>query len=141
MRIVNTTSKRERARVLVADDFQPLLDRIVDLLSCEFCVVGAVTNGAELVDAATSLHPDVLVADIYMPIMNGLEAAVHIRRRGSQVPIVYMTAHHEREVFDAARETGALGYVTKPRLAHDLVPAIRAALEGRPFVSCSALTK
>jgi CheY-like chemotaxis protein len=127
--------------VLVADDFQPFLDRIVDLLSYEFCVVGAVTNGVELVDAATSLHPDVLVADIYMPIMNGLEAAVHIRRRGSQVPIVYMTAHHEREVLDAARETGALGYVTKPRLAHDLVPAIRAALEGRPFVSCSALTK
>ena len=126
--------------MLVADDFPPFLERIVDLLSSEFCVVGAVTNGAELVDAAASLQPDVLVADIYMPVMNGLEAARKIRSRGSQVPIVYMTAHHERELLEAARKTGALGYVTKPSLARDLVPAIRAALEGRQFVSDSALT-
>jgi CheY-like chemotaxis protein len=138
---VNTTSKRERARVLVADDFQPFLDRIVELLSCEFSVVGAVTNGAELVDTAVSLQPDVLVVDIYMPVMSGLEAAVRIRAGGSQVPIVYVTAHHEGELLEAARDTGALGYVTKPRVARDLIPAIRAALEGRPFVSCSALTK
>jgi len=137
---LNTTSKRDRARVLVADDFQPFLERIVDLLSHEFCVVGAVTNGAELVDAVTSLQPDVLVTDIYMPVMNGLEAAVQLRGHGSQVAVVYITAHHERELLEAARSTGALGYVTKPSLARDLVPAIRAALEGRQFVSDSALT-
>jgi CheY-like chemotaxis protein len=138
---VNTTSERERPRVLVADDFPPFLDRIVELLSREFRVVGAVTNGAELVDAAACLQPDVLVADIYMPVMNGLEAAARIRGSGSQVPIVYLTAHHERELLDLAREAGALGYVTKPRLVQDLVPAIRAALEGRVFISCSALPK
>jgi DNA-binding NarL/FixJ family response regulator len=138
---VNTTSERECARVLIADDFQPFLDRIVDLLSREFRVVGSVTNGAQLVDAATSLHPDVIVVDIYMPVMNGLEAAVRLRDGGSQVPIVYMTAHHERELLDVAQKTGALGYVTKPYLAQDLVPAIRAALEGRHFVSRSALTE
>ena len=66
---MNTTSKRERARVLIADDFQPFLDRIVDLLSREFRVVGSVTNGAELISAAASLHPDVIVVDIYMPVM------------------------------------------------------------------------
>jgi two-component system, response regulator PdtaR len=137
---LNTTSKRDRARVLVADDSPPFLERIVDLLSREFCVVGAVTNGAELVDAVTSLQPDVLVTDIYMPVMNGLEAAVQLRGDGSQVAIVYMTAHHERELLEAARLTGALGYVTKPSLARDLAPAIRAALAGRQFVSDSALT-
>ena len=126
--------------MLVADDFQPFLERIVDLLSHEFCVVGAVTNGAELVDAVTSLQPDVLVTDIYMPVMNGLEAAVQLRGHGSQVAVVYITAHHERELLEAARSTGALGYVTKPSLARDLVPAIRAALAGRQFVSDSALT-
>ena len=138
--ILNTTSKRERARVLVADDFPPFLERIVDILSREFSVVGAVATGAELVDAATSLQPDVVVADIYMPVMNGLEAAVLLRRRGSQVPIVFMTAHHEQELIEAVRVAGALGYVTKLHLAHDLVPAIRAALEGQRFVSASVST-
>ena len=138
---MNTTSERDRARVLIADDFQPFLDRIVDLLSREFRVVGSVANGAELVDAATSLHPDVIVVDIYMPVLNGLEAAVRIRGGGFQVPIVYMTAHHDSELLDAAQKTGALGYVTKPHLAQDLVPAIRAALQGRHFVSRSALTE
>jgi DNA-binding NarL/FixJ family response regulator len=99
-----------------------------------------VTTGAELVDAVMSLRPDVVVADIYMPDVTGLEAAGLIRRRGLQVPIVYMTAHHEPELIEAAATTGALGYVTKLHLAHDLVPAIRAALEGRRFVSGSLST-
>lgn len=137
VRILNTPSKRERARVLVADDFPPFLERIVNILSREFSVVGAVTSGAALVDAATSLQPDVVVADIYMPVMNGLEAAALIRRGGSQVPIVFMTAHHEQELIEAVRVAGALGYVAKLHLAHDLVPAIRAALEGQRFVSAS----
>lgn len=138
---MNTTSGRECARVLIADDFPPFLDRIADLLSREFSVVGSVTNGAELVDTATSLDPDVIVLDIYMPVLNGLEAAMRLREGGSQVAIVYMTAHHERELLDAAKKTGALGYVTKPHLAQDLVPAIRAALEGRHFISRAALTE
>jgi DNA-binding NarL/FixJ family response regulator len=137
---LNTSSKRERARVLVADDSPPFLERIVDILCRHFCVVGAVTTGAELVDAAGSLQPDVVVADIYMPVMNGLEAAVLIHRRGSQVPIVLMTAHHEHELIEAVRVAGALGYVTKLHLAHDLVPAIQAALEGRRYLSASAST-
>jgi DNA-binding NarL/FixJ family response regulator len=119
--------------VLVADDFPPFLDRIAALLSSEFSVVGAVTTGADLVDAVLSLQPDVVLADIYMPVLNGLEAAELIRGRGCQVPIVYMTAHHEPELVEAARRTGALGYVTKRYLARDLGPALRAALEGRRF--------
>jgi DNA-binding NarL/FixJ family response regulator len=125
--------------VLVADDFPPFLGRIVDILSREFTVVGTVTTGAELVEAAKSLQPDVVVADIYMPVMNGLEAAVLIRR-GSEVPVVFMTAHHEQELIEAGRVAGALGYVTKLQLAHDLVPAIRGALEGRRYVSASVST-
>ena len=126
--------------MLVADDFPPFLERIVKILSRDFTVVGAVTTGAELVDAARSLQPDVVLADIYMPVMNGLEAAVLIRRHGSQVPVVFMTAHHEQDLIEASRVAGALGYVTKLQLAHDLVPAIQAALEGRRFVSASVAT-
>jgi len=125
----------ERARVLVADDHKSLLDRVVKTLANEFAVIATVTNGQQLVDAEAALHPDVLVVDVCMPGMNGLEAAACIRRRGSLVPVVCLTAYDETEMIEAAWEAGALGYVTKASLAADLVPAVRAALEGRRFVS------
>jgi len=127
-----------RARVLVADDHQPVLDRVVKTLAREFCVVAAVGDGEQLVAAEAALEPDVLVIDVCMPRMNGLEAAAVIRRRGSQVPVVYLTACEEAETIEAAWETGALGYVIKGALATDLLPAVRAALEGRRFVSSLA---
>jgi DNA-binding NarL/FixJ family response regulator len=123
-----------RIRVLIADDHRALLDRVVSMLSTEFSVIGAVADGVELVEAEAVLQPDVLVVDISMPRMSGLEAAEHIRRRGSQAAIVCLTAHDQREVLEAALAAGALGYVVKTHLARDLVPAIRAALEGRRFV-------
>jgi len=124
-----------RARVLVADDHQTLLDRVVAILNCEFAVIGTVSDGATLIEAEAALRPDVLVVDVCMPGMSGIEAADHIRRRGSRAAVVCLTAHTEREVLEAAWDAGALGYVSKASLAHDLVPAIRAALEGRRFVS------
>jgi len=127
-----------RARVLVADDHQTLLDRVVKTLANEFCVVAAVTDGEQLIAAEAELHPDVLVVDVSMPRMSGLEAAACIRRRGSQVPVVCLTAFEETEMIEAAWEAGALGYVTKVSLAVDLVPAVRAALDGRRFVSVSS---
>lgn len=124
-----------RARVLVADDHQSLLDRVVSILCGEFVVVGTVHDGTALVDAEARLKPDVLVIDISMPGMSGLEAASTIRRRGSRAAVVCLTAHQEREIVEAAWRAGVLGYVTKTSLAHDLVPAVRAALAGRRFVS------
>jgi DNA-binding NarL/FixJ family response regulator len=124
-----------RARVLLADDHQPMLDRIATLLECHFSIVGAVLDGDELVDAAATLAPDVLVVDISMPRMSGLEAAARIRRTGSAVPIVCLTAHEEPDFLRAALAAGALGYVTKTSMARDLVSAVRAALEGRSFIS------
>jgi DNA-binding NarL/FixJ family response regulator len=131
--------RSRRARVLVADDHQTLLDRVVSILDCEFAVVGTVSDGATLVEAEAVLHPDVLVVDISMPGMSGIEATDCIRRRGSRAAIVCLTALSERDVVEAAWDAGALGYVAKASLAHDLVPAIRAALEGRRFVSDSVI--
>lgn len=128
-------SHDERPRVLVADDHQALLDRVVAMLEHDFRVIGAVTDGARLVEAEAALHPDVLVVDISMPGMSGLEAAERIRSRGSHAAVVCLTAHVERGLVEAALDAGALGYVVKTSLAHDLVPAIRAALEGRRFIS------
>ena len=124
-----------RARVLVADDHRPLLDRVVRTLGGEFCVIATVSDGAQLVAAEAELHPDVLVVDVCMPGMSGFEAAACIRRSGSRVPVVCLSAYEESEMVEAAWDAGALGYVTKASLAADLVPAVRAALEGRRFVS------
>ena len=129
-----------RARVLLADDHQLMLDRLSALLAGEFSVVGTVLDGYALVHAAGALRPDVLVVDISMPRMNGLEAAARIRRTGSTVPVVCLTAHEEPEFLAAAVGAGALGYVTKASVAHDLVPAIRAALAGQQFISESMKT-
>ncbi len=125
----------ERARVLVADDHQSLLDRVVSILDGEFSVIGTVRDGTSLVEAEAELTPDVLVIDISMPGMSGLEAASCIRRRGSRAAVVCLTAHQEPEVVEAAWRAGALGYVSKTSLAHDLLPAVRAALKGHRFLS------
>ena len=124
-----------RPRVLVADDHQDILDRVVAALSKDFTVVGTVMDGEALVSAEAALRPDVLVVDVCMPRMGGLEAAEEIRRRGSDVPVVCVSAYAERDVFEAATAVGALGYVAKASLLQDLVPALRAALEGRAYVS------
>ena len=126
-----------RTRVLIADDHRALLARVAEILDHDFCVVGAVTDGVQLLEAEAALHPDVLVVDVSMPVMGGLEAADRLRQRGSHVPVVCLTANEQPEVVEAAWEAGALGYVTKMSMAQDLVPAIRAALEGRHFASLS----
>ena len=126
-----------RPRVVLADDHREMLLRVTALLAAEFTVVAAVADGEALVDAEANLHPDLLVIDITMPGISGLEAAAVVRQRGSQVPIVFLSVHEEREFVLAARQAGALGYVSKVRLASDLIPAVRAALAGRRFVSAS----
>ena len=126
-----------RPRVVLADDHRDMLVRVAALLASEFTVVAAVADGEALIDAEADLLPDVLVIDITMPGINGLEAAALVRRRGSRVPIVFLSIHEEPEFVLAARRAGALGYVSKVRLANDLIPAVRAALDGRRFVSAA----
>ena len=129
-----------RPRVLIADDHDALLQRVSALLAREFEVIGAVHDGAQLVAAEAALEPDVLIVDISMPGMSGLEATSRIRRRGSHAAVVCLTAHAECDIVEAAIQAGALGYVVKTSLVHDLVPAIRAALEGRQFISSPAVS-
>ena len=133
-------SPSRRVRVLLADDHRPMLDRITALLSPEFSVVGAVTDGNALIEAVEDLHPDVVVVDISMPPVSGLAAAARLAAGVSPPPIVCLTAHEEPDFVAAALKAGALGYVTKRCLAGDLIAAIRAALEGRRFVSAMAST-
>jgi DNA-binding NarL/FixJ family response regulator len=124
-----------RARVLLADDHSVMLDRVGGLLSSSFEVVGAVANGQEMISAGIRLNPDVIVADITMPGLTGIEAAQHLREAGSRARFVFLTIHIEHEFVDACVAQGALGYVLKSHMKTDLIPAIKAALMGRTFIS------
>ncbi len=125
----------KRVRILLADDHREMLKRVVHLLQSDFEVVGAVNDGQALLEAASQLRPDVVVLDISMPVMSGLEAADRLRGAGSKAKVVFLTVHADPDFVHESRASGALGYVVKPRLTSDLVPAIKEALANRSFVS------
>ena len=121
----------DRIRVLLADDHEAMLDRVGRLLATEYDVVGTVTDGQQALDAAMELEPDVLVLDISMPVMNGIETARRLKEAGSETRIVFLTVHDDPDFAREALEVGALGYVIKQRIASDLVAAIKKAHAGR----------
>ena len=127
-------------RILLADDHPDLLLIVSDLLNFMFDVVGAVGDGESLLNAAAYLQPDVLVMDISMPVLTGIEAAQRLKERGDTARIVFLTVHDDPDFVRASLATGAFGYVVKPRLASDLVHAIREALADRIFISPSVPT-
>jgi len=115
-------------RVVVADDYAETRARIVRLLEFQFDVVATVADGQAAVEACGALHPDVVVLDITMPVLNGLQAADIIRNLPDAPRIVFLTAHDDSEFARAARELGASALVPKRRMVADLVPAVRRAL-------------
>ena len=125
----------DRPRVLLAEDNADTAERLRKLLRAEFDVIASVEDGDALVDAAERLSPDVIVTDIAMARMDGIVAAELIRRHDPNARIVFVTVHAEPMLIEAALETGALGYVLKDAAGDDLVAAIRAALDGRQYVS------
>ena len=123
-------------RVLLADDNRQALEYVREFLSANgFEVIGTVTDGQSAVDAAAQLVPDVLVLDISMPILNGIQAARRILEVDPSVKIVFLTVDKDPDTYHASLETSACGYVLKPRLASDLISAIELAKDGRRFVS------
>lgn len=111
-----------------------MLALTADALAGECLVVGRVGDGYELLAEAERLHPDVIVLDITMPRLGGIEAACQLRR-SHPFRLVFLTVHEDADYARAALDAGGLGYVVKARLASDLLPAIRAALADRLFVS------
>jgi DNA-binding NarL/FixJ family response regulator len=100
-----------------------------------FNVVGTASDGKAAVEAENRLHPDVVVLDISMPVMSGLDAAKQMRKQGSKDRIVFLTVHEDTDILAAAKTAGGKGYVLKARLGTDLTPAIHEVLAGRDFVS------
>ena len=126
-----------RVRVLLADDHRAMLDTVKRLLKYQFEIVGATTDGQAVLDAAAELKPDVVVLDISMPVLNGLEAAQRLKQAGSEAKIVFLTVLDDPDFAREALASGALGYVDKSSVATDLAFAINEALAGRAFVSPS----
>jgi DNA-binding NarL/FixJ family response regulator len=124
-------------RVFLADDQEEMLHTVAQVLESQFKVVGTAEDGGRAFELAPSLSPDVLVLDISMPVMDGIEVALRLRNQGSTAKVVFLTVHEDTDFVEAAMSAGALGYVLKPCLATDLVPAIWKALEGNTFVSPS----
>jgi DNA-binding NarL/FixJ family response regulator len=124
-------------RVFLADDQEEMRRTVAQVLEGEFQIVGTAENGAGVLELTPGLSPDVLVLDISMPVVTGIEAALRLRQAGSRVKVIFLTVHEDLDFVEAAMSVGALGYVLKQSLATDLVPAIWKALEGSTFISPS----
>ena len=122
-------------RVLLVDDSETILARVQAALTPACLVVGAFTDGQSALTAATALCPDVIVLDISMPGISGLQVASALRAQGSTAAIVFLTVHTDAQFVDAAMQSGGTGYVVKQRLSTDLLHAVEEARAGRSFVS------
>lgn len=126
-----------KVRVLLADDHEALLAKVRGVLGEDFEIVSAVNNGQDAVTEVIRLRPDVLVIDISMPFLNGLEAVSQLRFSSIATKIVILTVHADPEIVSAALHLGASGYVVKEQIATDLVPAIHECLQGGRYISSS----
>ena len=124
-------------RVLLVDDNGEMLTDLQDELSAEFEIAGTAENGEQAVREVFRLDPDIVVLDVTMPVMNGLQVASLLREKRPGTRILFLTIHEEPEYISAAFSAGACGYVTKRRLASDLRVAIREVYDGRNFLSPS----
>jgi len=125
----------KKPRVLLADDHKIVLEGLRCILEAEFELVGTVEDGRALVAAAQKFNPDVIVADVSMPLLNGIEAAQQIKKANSEAKFIFLTMHPDVSYATRALEAGALGYVLKHSAPSELVQAIREALRGRVYVT------
>jgi DNA-binding NarL/FixJ family response regulator len=121
--------------LLLADDHLMVAEALKSLLAGEFDLIGVVEDGARMIEAARELRPDVIVADVTMPRLNGIAALARLRQEGIQVPVVFLTMHRDVSFARRALEAGASGFVLKHSASVELVLAIRAALEGRTYLT------
>jgi DNA-binding NarL/FixJ family response regulator len=121
-------------RVVLADDHQEVFERVAKLLEGKFDVVAAVENGLRVIEVVAKLNPDLVVLDISMPVLDGIETA-RLRASGYSGRVIFLTALEDCDFVAAAFSVGAFGYVVKSRLVTDLVPAIQRALQGQFFCS------
>ncbi len=125
----------KRTRVLLADDHNLVLEAFKRMIEAEFEVVGTASNGRTLIDAAMQLKPDVIVLDISMPMLNGLDAGRRLKQLLPAVKLVYVTMDQDVDLAAQALRLGASGYLLKSSSASELTKAIREAAIGRSYVT------
>ena len=124
-----------KPRVVVADDQEEVLRTVTTTLQEGYHIVGVAANGKDLLELVHALNPEIVVLDVCMPFLNGIEAVFRLRTDGCCAKLVCLTVHEDSDFVEAAFAAGAHGYVLKSRLATDLIPAIESALENGFFVS------
>jgi DNA-binding NarL/FixJ family response regulator len=123
------------SRILIADDHRLLADACKSLLEPEFQVVGIATDGRSLIHSAVELKPDIIILDIYMPYLNGLDAAVQVKHRLPRVKLVFLTMNMAADVAAEAFRRGASAYVLKQSAGDELVFAVRKVQQGLSYLS------
>ena len=126
---------KRRTRVLLADDHPIVVEGLATLLKGHFELVGTVGNGNELIDSARKLRPDVIVADIAMPVLSGLEALRRLKAAKSDAKIIFLTMHADAELATEAFRAGASGYVLKQSAGEELIAAIQEVLQGKTYLT------
>jgi DNA-binding NarL/FixJ family response regulator len=124
-----------RPRVFLADDHPEFLKLEMAFLGPHFELIGTAADGASLVSEVLRLSPDVVVADITMPVMTGIDAVHKLVQSGSTAKFVFLTIHSSKEYIDACLEERPRGFVTKSRMKAHLIPAIYAVLDGLPYIA------
>lgn len=130
-----TADAPARPRVLLADDHQIVAEGVARLLAADYELLAILTDGNALVDATLEERPDIVVADIAMPGMSGIEALRQLHAAGSVVPVVFLTMHNEPAMVEEALDVGARGYVLKAAAGEELLQAMREVLAGRAYIS------
>jgi DNA-binding NarL/FixJ family response regulator len=125
----------KRARILIADDHAMLLDAFSKLLGTEFDVVGTAGDGRALLEAALRLKPDLIVTDIGMPRLNGLDACEILKKSLPRAKLIFLTVSEDPDVAEEAMRRGANGFLLKKSAASELFDAIRAVLDGKTYLT------
>ena len=122
-------------RIVLADDQEDVRRTLASLLEDEFEIVGIAEDGEQVLELALGQSPDVLVLDIFMPVLNGFDTAAYLKASGCGAKILFVTVHDDPDFLETAICVGGLGYVLKTHLATDLIPAIRSVMRGDLYIS------
>src|SRR5258708_27111004 len=126
---------KRRAKVLLADDHAMVVEGLATLLKDRFDLVGTVGDGSALIDAARKLRPDVIIADIAMPVLSGLQALRRLKAAKNGAKVIFLTMHADAELATEAFRAGASGYVLKHSAGEELITAIREVLQERIYLT------
>ena len=127
--------QKKNIRVVAADDNTQVRNKVVQLLQPEFEVVGTAADGKAALEIIRLLKPEIVVLDISMPIMTGIEVAAEMKKTRSKTRIVFLTVHEDPDFVKAAMKAGGSAYVVKSQMATDLISAMQAASDGNKFIS------